>query len=126
MLWAPKRVLPCLVISTPRPQLDWRPLLPHIQLPCLNLIGQLSGVFPEAGCRAVSNRIPNCHTVMTNRSYLPCCSSMARSVPSAALCLAAQLGRIPAKSGLLVNGQLPERPPSGLRSVSIPIFMPKP
>lgn len=44
-------------------QLDWRPLLPHIRVPCLNLIGEVSGVFPEAGCRVVGELIPNCHTV---------------------------------------------------------------
>lgn len=44
--------------------LDWRPLLPRITVPCLNLIGELSGVFPEAGCRQVGHLIPNCHTMV--------------------------------------------------------------
>lgn len=44
--------------------LDWRPLLPRIAVPCLNLIGELSGVFPEAGCRWVGEAIENCHTVV--------------------------------------------------------------
>lgn len=26
--------------------LDWRPLLPRITLPCLNLVGRQSAVFP--------------------------------------------------------------------------------
>mmetsp|Transcript_7263 Transcript_7263/g.21433 ORF Transcript_7263/g.21433 Transcript_7263/m.21433 type:complete len:291 (-) Transcript_7263:364-1236(-) len=45
-------------------QLDWRPVLPQIRVPCLNMIGELSGCFPEAGCRVVSERIPNCQTVV--------------------------------------------------------------
>ena len=39
-------------------QLDWRPQLPRIQIPCLNLIGCRSGVFPVEGCEAVSHLIP--------------------------------------------------------------------
>jgi hypothetical protein len=26
--------------------IDWRPLLPRITIPCLNLVGRLSAVFP--------------------------------------------------------------------------------
>jgi hypothetical protein len=54
-------------------QLDWRPLLPHIRVPCLNLIGELSGVFPEAGCRAVGDLIPDCHTVSGAACQYSCC-----------------------------------------------------
>ena len=39
-------------------QLDWRPLLPSIQLLCLNVIGFKSGVFPVEGTEAVSQLIP--------------------------------------------------------------------
>lgn len=30
-------------------QLDWRPILPRINLPCLNMVGGTSGVFPVEG-----------------------------------------------------------------------------
>lgn len=39
-------------------QLDWRPVLGRITIPCLNLIGCHSGVFPMEGCEAVSSLIP--------------------------------------------------------------------
>lgn len=39
-------------------QLDWRPQLPLLHLPCLNVIGCRSGVFPVEGCEAVSQLIP--------------------------------------------------------------------
>ena len=42
---------------------DWRPLLPRITLPCLNLYGTQSGCFPPEGCEAVGTLIPNCRSV---------------------------------------------------------------
>ena len=44
-------------------QLDWRPILPRINLPCLNCIGQKSGVFPPEGCAIVGDLIPNCSNI---------------------------------------------------------------
>ncbi len=44
-------------------QLDWRPLLPRISVPCLNVIGGRSGVFPREGTATVGELIPHCHTV---------------------------------------------------------------
>lgn len=43
--------------------LDWRPLLPRITIPCLNLVGRKSAVFPWYGTECVAKLIPNCHTV---------------------------------------------------------------
>jgi len=42
---------------------DWRPLLPNIEVPCLNLYGDRSGCFPPEGPQFVSDAIPNCCTV---------------------------------------------------------------
>jgi len=42
---------------------DWRPLLPHIDVPCLNLYGDRSGCFPVEGLQFLSNTIPNCSSV---------------------------------------------------------------
>ena len=44
-------------------QLDWRPLLPRIGVPCLNVIGGRSGIFPVEGTAVVGQLIPHCHTV---------------------------------------------------------------
>jgi pimeloyl-ACP methyl ester carboxylesterase len=44
-------------------QLDWRPILPRITLPCLNLYGTESGCFPVEGTRAVGELIPVCENV---------------------------------------------------------------
>lgn len=44
-------------------QLDWRPVLPRIQVPCLNIIGRRSAVFPFWGCEEVSRLLPNCRTL---------------------------------------------------------------
>jgi non-heme chloroperoxidase len=43
--------------------LDWRPLLPRITIPCLNIVGRRSAVFPYWGCQEVSRLIPNSHCV---------------------------------------------------------------
>lgn len=43
--------------------LDWRPVLPKITIPCLNMIGKKSAVFPYWGCEEVSRLLPNCRTV---------------------------------------------------------------
>ena len=39
---------------------DWREVLKRITVPCLNLYGTKSGCFPEAGCAAVGELIPDC------------------------------------------------------------------
>ena len=36
---------------------DWRPLLPRIKVPVLNLYGTCSGCFPQEGCAAVGDAI---------------------------------------------------------------------
>jgi non-heme chloroperoxidase len=43
--------------------LDWRPVLSRITIPCLNMIGKKSAVFPYWGCEEVSRLLPNCRTV---------------------------------------------------------------
>lgn len=43
--------------------LDWRPILPTITIPCLNVIGKKSAVFPYWGCEEVSKLLPNCRTL---------------------------------------------------------------
>lgn len=53
-------------------QLDWRPILPTIDIPCLNLVGRLSGVFPWEGCAVVGQLIPDCKTVSCD---VPCSSA---------------------------------------------------
>jgi pimeloyl-ACP methyl ester carboxylesterase len=49
-------------------QLDWRTLLPRITLPCLNLVGGRSGVFPVEGCLEVANLIEDCRSVVFDRA----------------------------------------------------------
>ena len=44
-------------------RIDWRPVLPRIKKPCLNLYGTLSGCFPVEGTRAVNELIPGCESV---------------------------------------------------------------
>ena len=44
-------------------QLDWRPVLPRITKPALNLYGTDSGCFPVEGTSAVGTLIPNCRNV---------------------------------------------------------------
>ena len=44
-------------------QLDWRPILPLITVPCLNLYGSDSGCFPVQGTAAVGELIPTCDNV---------------------------------------------------------------
>ena len=44
-------------------QLDWRPILPCIRVPCLNLIGRQSAVFPWQGTEIVGRLVPTCRTV---------------------------------------------------------------
>ena len=46
-------------------QLDWRPILPRISKPCLNLFGDDSGCFPVEGTAAVGDLIgANCVNVV--------------------------------------------------------------
>lgn len=53
-------------------QIDWRPLLPRIAVPCLNLVGRRSAVFPWWGTEIVGRLIPNCHTVRTRTTGTHC------------------------------------------------------
>ncbi|EQC25564.1 hypothetical protein SDRG_16582 [Saprolegnia diclina VS20] len=49
-------------------QIDWRPLLPTISIPCLNLLGGIKNkIFPMAGALVVGNMIPNCTNVVFER-----------------------------------------------------------
>eukprot|EP00877_Chromochloris_zofingiensis_P008996 jgi/Chrzof1/434/Cz01g15220.t1 len=49
-------------------QLDWRPILPRINLPCLNMVGGTSGVFPVEGALFVGQAIPDCVNVIFKRA----------------------------------------------------------
>jgi pimeloyl-ACP methyl ester carboxylesterase len=40
--------------------LDWRPVLQHIKVPCINIIGRMSAVFPWWGVEEVGKLIPHC------------------------------------------------------------------
>ena len=44
-------------------QIDWRPLLPRITIPCLNLRGLRNGVFHPEGTAVVSKLVPRCDQV---------------------------------------------------------------
>lgn len=44
-------------------RIDWRPVLPRITKPCLNLYGTLSGCFPVEGTKHVGELIPNCKNI---------------------------------------------------------------
>lgn len=44
-------------------QIDWRPLLPRISIPCLLFIGCKNGVFPPQGTAVVSQLVPKCNRV---------------------------------------------------------------
>lgn len=49
-------------------QLDWRHILPRIDVFCLNLYGGQSNVFPTEGCEYVGKAIPKC----VNKVYPDC------------------------------------------------------
>ena len=49
-------------------QLDWRPLLPEVKIPCLNCVGGTSGVFPVEGCLEVGRLVPDCCSVVFKRA----------------------------------------------------------
>lgn len=51
-------------------QLDWRPVLPLLTLPCLNVVGQCSGVFPPEGCLHIQNSgvVPDVCSVVFKRA----------------------------------------------------------
>ena len=66
-LHIPLNLPPANVPSPCLPQLDWRPLLPHLTLPCLNVVGGDSGVFPPEGCLAVGHMAPDCCNVTFKR-----------------------------------------------------------
>ena len=40
--------------------LDWRPVLPRIAIPCINIIGRKSAVFPWWGVEEVGRLVPQC------------------------------------------------------------------
>lgn len=54
-------------------QLDWRPLLPRITIPCLNLVGGVSGVFPVEGVKEVGRLVKHCHTVRRGLTRIRVC-----------------------------------------------------
>ncbi|KAK9824941.1 hypothetical protein WJX74_008906 [Apatococcus lobatus] len=45
-------------------QSDWRPTLPRIDIPCLNVIGGKSGLCPIEGCKYVTQHVPDCEEVV--------------------------------------------------------------
>lgn len=49
-------------------QLDWRPVLPLLKLPCLNVVGGCSGVFPVEGCLSIQSLAPECRSVVFKRA----------------------------------------------------------
>jgi len=49
-------------------QLDWRPVLPLLKLPCLNVVGGCSGVFPAEGCLSIQSLAPECRSVVFKRA----------------------------------------------------------
>jgi pimeloyl-ACP methyl ester carboxylesterase len=49
-------------------QLDWRPVLPLLKLPCLNTVGGCSGVFPVEGCLHIGDLAPDCCSVVFSRA----------------------------------------------------------
>ena len=57
-------------------QLDWRPVLQRIAMPCLNMIGCMSGVFPVAGCEAVSALITGTDQTTCLMMLLCTCSTV--------------------------------------------------
>lgn len=44
---------------------DWRPILANITVPCLNVIGARSKIFPKEGVEAVSKLLKSCKMVKT-------------------------------------------------------------
>ena len=40
-----------------------RPVLPRVSVPCLNVVGRRSAVFPWWGCEEVARLVPDCQTV---------------------------------------------------------------
>lgn len=40
--------------------LDWRPVLQRISVPCINIVGRMSAVFPWWGVEEVGRLVPNC------------------------------------------------------------------
>jgi pimeloyl-ACP methyl ester carboxylesterase len=48
-------------------QLDWRPILPRITIPVLNVYGSLSGCFPEEGLATIGQLIPHTTTVVFSK-----------------------------------------------------------
>ena len=69
---------------------DWRPLLPRITRPCLNLYGTDSGCFPAAGCEAVGTLIgPHCKSVaFEGCNHCACCpDTLTRWLPRPAHCV---------------------------------------
>ena len=44
-------------------QADWRPVLPNISIPCLNVVGSKTQCFHVDGVTYVGNHVPSCKTV---------------------------------------------------------------
>lgn len=67
---------------------DWRPVLPRISLPCLNLYGDDSGCFPAAGCEAVTELIgSNCRSEIFQGCNHWCVPHAHRSLSPSLACL---------------------------------------
>lgn len=49
-------------------QRDWRKVLPEIQVPCLNVIGATSKIFPLEGCKFVGDSIKDCANVVFQKA----------------------------------------------------------
>ncbi|KAF8065825.1 ydjP [Scenedesmus sp. PABB004] len=49
-------------------QLDWRPLLPLVACPALNVVGGTSGCFPVEGCLTNDELAPHCCSVLFKRA----------------------------------------------------------
>lgn len=45
-------------------RLDWRPVLPRISVPCMNIVARRSAVFPWWGVEEVGRLIPDCTNVV--------------------------------------------------------------
>lgn len=48
--------------------IDWRPILPRIELPCLNIVARRSNVFPYWGCEEVTRLCPQSHCIYFEES----------------------------------------------------------
>ena len=60
-------------------QIDWRPLLPRITIPCLNMRGLKNGVFPPEGTAVVAKLIRHCEQVGSSCAQGCCCAMVYKS-----------------------------------------------